>query len=114
MSSLIRAHSNYDLTTLDLHAIEISLVKKLKGRVQEAYVFGSFALGKVKDTSDIDLILVCDTKTKFTERALAFTDLFEVYPSLDILVYTPNELAAQLRETSGFWSSVKSSLKRIL
>lgn len=89
---------------------------KLTGRVAAAYVFGSAATGSVSPESDIDLILVVDKpKAPFVQRAFEFTDLFEIYPNLDILVYTQEELDHQLADSSiGFWKSLRLTMKQII
>lgn len=85
----------------------------LRGRVERAYIFGSFGTDAFRAGSDIDLILVCDTGFPFVERARQFTDLYALYPRMDILVYTAAELEAQLKETVGFWASVKTNLREL-
>lgn len=77
-----------------------ALSAKLLDRVQAAYVFGSLAKGTCTPTSDIDLILVTQTPLEFTKRALDFQDLREVFPRLDLFVYTPQEFEAGLKEES--------------
>lgn len=114
MSSLIRYESAGDLTKLDLKQIEHRLIHTLKGRVQNAYVFGSFATGIVTNSSDIDLILLVHTDTSFSKRALDFEDLFTIHPNLDILVYTPAEFAKQMQENQGFWKSVKATIRQLI
>lgn len=69
-------------------------VKELKERlpVQEVFLYGSFAIGKIHEGSDIDLIIVGDFKERFVERIgkiLAMTDL-----PVEPLVYTPEEFKA--------------------
>ena len=92
------------------------IVLKLKNRVEAAYTFGSASTGTISPESDIDLILVVnDPKRPFVQRGFDFLDLYEVYPKLDILVYTQSELEAQLGDSlQGFWKSVRLSLRRIL
>ena len=50
------------------------LIKALSGRVQAAYVFGSYATGRQRPGSDLDLVLVVDTNRPFLERAWDFFD----------------------------------------
>lgn len=61
--------------------------------------------------SDVDLLLVKETSVPFWERVREFDDLYDLYPRLDVLVYTPEELAAQLKNPAGFWKSVKETLR---
>ena len=87
----------------------------LDGRVQDAYLYGSFGTPEFYRHSDIDLMLVCDTAVPFVERALMFGDLRDRVPSLEILVYTPEEFTALTTEPSpGFWRSATSSMRKIV
>lgn len=91
------------------------LVKKLRGRVREAYIFGSFNTDNFGRFSDVDLILVCDTASPFVERGLDFYDIQDLVPATDILVYTADEFEKIMSDQStGFWKSVKESMVRIL
>lgn len=93
--------------------LEERLASLLRGRVQRAYFFGSYKTDAFHAASDIDLILVKNTETPFVDRASEFMDLHKLYPRLDILVYTEDELAQQLQERVGFWASVKDSLREL-
>lgn len=87
----------------------------LQGRVREGYLFGSFARREIHPDSDIDLILVAETTLPFPERGLPFSDLRDRLPSLEILVYTPEEFTRLTRDPSpGFWTSVVNEMVRIL
>jgi predicted nucleotidyltransferase len=113
-SSLIRAESRFDLTSPAYANIEFRLVTKLKGRVKAAYLFGSLATGRITPESDIDLLLVCETEERFVERPLRFGDLLDIFPEIDILVYTPHEFEKQMRLTAGFWGEFKRTMRRIV
>jgi predicted nucleotidyltransferase len=116
MTSLIKDTSQFQLTHERLRDILNSVQQTLTGRVSAAYIFGSGALGTISSGSDIDLILVVEHATQpFVQRGFAFMDLFEIYPKLDILVYTQEELDQQLSDSQiGFWKSVRESMKRIV
>jgi len=116
MSSLIFADPNDQLTPKKLAEIIGQIKLCLKGRVDAAYIFGSASSGTFNDDSDIDLIIVKDvSNVTFQDRALEFIDLYKIWPRLDVLVYTPTELQSQLADSeTGFWYSVKTTLKSIL
>lgn len=99
----------------DPEALEQRIVSCLKGRVSEAHVFGSVARGDAGYFSDIDLILIKETSQPFHRRSFEFIDLKEIYPDMDILVYTPSEYS-KLKEqaVSGFWAGVAKDIRRIL
>lgn len=87
----------------------------LKERVKQAYFFGSFARGEFRGSSDIDLMLVQDTELPFTKRGEQFLDLFDIYPALDLLVYTQKEFDRLIDVPSpGFWTSVKKEIVRFI
>jgi len=91
------------------------LKKRLQGRVVEAYIFGSFNTSDFNRFSDIDLLLVSDTAKPFLERGLDFSDIQDMVPATDILVYTPAEFSKIMsEEPTGFWKSVKGSMVRII
>jgi predicted nucleotidyltransferase len=68
-----------------------------RSRVQKAIVFGSFARGEASRHSDLDLILVQQTDQRFLDRYDGLLcELSRAVPErdLDVLIYTPEELAA--------------------
>ncbi len=114
MSCLFKAGHADNLTEIDRDQVIEKIRTALENRVLAAYVFGSFASKTYTAGSDIDLILIIDTDVPFTKRGMEFGDLHDIYPALDLLIYTPNEFASQMKETLGFWGSVKKSLVQIL
>ena len=87
----------------------------LAGRVVAGYFFGSFTTNDFTKFSDIDVILVQETDRPFLRRSEEFFDLKNIIPSLDILVYTPDEWRELITEPSpGFWTSVKGTLERFV
>jgi predicted nucleotidyltransferase len=88
----------------------------LRGRVEAAYVFGSFARGDQKASSDLDLMLIKNTDKKFLHRVEEFEDLYgSISPDLDIVVYTPEEFEKSLVNPAvGFWSEVARDRLRLI
>jgi predicted nucleotidyltransferase len=96
-------------------AFEQALKDSLRGRVEAAYFFGSYGTEAFGPGSDIDLILVSDTALPFTRRPAIFDDLYDLVPSLDLLVYTPREFEDLVADPSpGFWQSVAGGLRRLV
>ena len=60
-------------------------------RAIKVIAFGSVARGESDQWSDLDLIVVAETDRPFLERFKDFAGLYDVWPSLDLLVYTPAE-----------------------
>lgn len=115
-SVIITARSPSDLTPDKLAGVLEKIAQALAGRVDQAFVFGSASAGAVRPESDIDLILVKKGPLDvFPRRGHEFLDLFEIFPRLDLLVYAPEELAAQLADSKiGFWRSARESMRRIV
>jgi predicted nucleotidyltransferase len=67
-------------------------------RARKVIVFGSVARGDADAGSDLDLIIVADTARPFFERHKEFAGLYDVWPRLDLLIYTPEEFAQMLAE----------------
>jgi uncharacterized protein len=61
------------------------------GGALKAIVFGSVARGEADAWSDLDLLIVADTRRPFFERFKDFAGIYDVWPRLDLLVYTPDE-----------------------
>jgi uncharacterized protein len=74
----------------DLDALKARLAPHLQ-RAQTAIVFGSVARGDADEWSDLDLLIVAHTSRPFLERYLDFEGIYDVWPRLDLLVYTPEE-----------------------
>jgi uncharacterized protein len=76
------------LTDLD------ELKRRVRPHVQRAIkviAFGSVARGESDPWSDLDLIIVAETDRPFLERFKDFAGLYDVWSSLDLLIYTPAE-----------------------
>ena len=75
----------------------------MEGGAKKAIVFGSYARGEADQHSDLDLIIVAETGRTFFERLKEFPGLYEVWhKGIDLLIYTPNELADMLAEHRAF------------
>ena len=81
----------------DLDELRRRLGPHLAG-ARKAIVFGSVARGDADAGSDLDLIIVADTARPFFERHKDFAGLYDVWPRLDLLVYTPEEFAQMVAE----------------
>ena len=80
-----------------LEAIREALTPALAASgAQKAIVFGSYARGDADECSDLDLIIVADTDRRFLQRHKDYRPVFRSWDpwgrSLDLLIYTPEEL----------------------
>jgi len=91
----------------DLDALRRRLAPHLR-RTRKAIVFGSVARGEADEWSDLDLVIVADTMRPFLERYRDFEGLYDVWPRLDLLIYTPAEFAEMREEGRPFIEHVLS------
>ncbi|MEQ1664293.1 MAG: nucleotidyltransferase domain-containing protein, partial [Bdellovibrionales bacterium] len=101
MGVIIWPNPKSDLTRMDREKILALLVQKIHGRVEAAYLFGSYANQTHRHDSDIDIVLIKETDIAFTKRNLEFSDLLDIYTNMDILVYTPDEFSKILAQADG-------------
>ncbi len=82
-----------ELHLLNLQQAADRIVMELRQRtdVQKIILFGSFATGTAGSRSDLDLLVVQETKTVFLDRADDLTRNLRPGVALDLLVYTPEE-----------------------
>lgn len=91
------------------------LVGLLKGRVIEAYIFGSLSNDTYDSDSDLDLLLVADSFRPFVERPLDYDQLYELDVPFDVIIYTPEEFEKiKKEEHTHFWKNVLSQMQRII
>lgn len=80
-----------------LSEIREALIPALEASdAQRAIVFGSYARGEADEYSDLDLIIVAKTDKRFLQRHKDYRPVFRSWDSwgksLDLLIYTPEEL----------------------
>jgi predicted nucleotidyltransferase len=69
-------------------------------------LFGSLACGGVSIWSDLDLIVIKQTATRFLDRIDEVLDLIDPKVGVDLLVYTPQEFERLCRERPFFRDEV--------
>ena len=69
---------------------------------EKIILFGSAARGDADEFSDIDLIIVKKTETRFIQRQVDATNLVPSDISVDIFVYTPEEFQGMIDDNSPF------------
>lgn len=95
----------------------IKEVKKITNQLAEKYkpekiiLFGSFAYGKPKKNSDIDLLVIKKTKLPFPRRLLEVAEYIDSDSGTDILVYTPREWENALKEENYFIKEINEKGK---
>jgi len=76
-------------------------VLKTGYRPEKIVLYGSLAGGKVNRWSDLDLMIIKNTKKRFYDRIGEVLQLTKPRQPLDVLVYTPEEYQ-QMKQDSWF------------
>jgi len=79
---------------------EIQRIKHLlspvfkKSKARKAYLFGSLARGTQTRKSDVDLMIITETKKRFFDRYDDYEEIQQILAdrSVDMLIYTSDEL----------------------
>jgi uncharacterized protein len=79
-----------DLLLRDLVELRRRVAPYLR-TASKAIAFGSVARGEPDEWSDLDLLIIAETSRPFFERFKDFAGLYDVWPRLDLLIYTPDE-----------------------
>ena len=75
------------------------IVEKFKPR--KIILFGSYARGNPRPESDVDMLVVMDTKLREVQQAIQICQQIEYRFGLDLIVHTPKKLSE--RTKMGDW-----------
>ena len=65
----------------------------IKANAEQVILFGSHARGDADENSDVDLMIIAESNLPRFKRSRELYKLFRPYPfSMDLLVYTPQEI----------------------
>ena len=67
-----------------------------KFRPDRIILFGSYAYGKPRPESDVDLLVVMETSLRATEQAIQIGRAIDYHFGLDLIVRSPQQLAQRL------------------
>lgn len=115
---------NIDLPKEDLDRLNkvVEFIRLYNFRYNcDVYLSGSFAKGKIKDSSDIDLLMIADIEDKRLVRRqkLDFINMLEDSVKLhygddfDLLAYTKETFLKALEKEGSFEQSVNSYMLKI-
>jgi len=83
---------------------ELAKELRIKYKVNEIIVFGSYARGDLNEGSDIDLLIVGDFKEKFHKRIASILGLTDL--PIEALCYTEEEFREMIINKKSFISEV--------
>jgi len=99
-------------------AVNARLLQKIKDRIVDAFgpervvLFGSFANGSPDDDSDLDLLVIMNSKKRMAERIREVAAVAHVpFVPMDIIVYTPAELSERVSKGDTFIQEVLANGK---
>jgi predicted nucleotidyltransferase len=73
---------------------------------QKIILFGSYARGKPRPESDVDLLVVMDTKLREVEQSIKICQQLDYMFGLDLIVYTPKHLKERVKMGDWFLRDV--------
>ncbi|GIW40332.1 MAG: hypothetical protein KatS3mg076_0909 [Candidatus Binatia bacterium] len=73
---------------------------------ERIYLFGSWARGEADEDSDVDLVVIQETRLPFFERLREVARRLEPDWNADILVYTPEEFRSMLERGNALAETV--------
>lgn len=79
---------------------------KEKYKPEKIILFGSFACGKPRVSSDVDLAIIKKTKERFLDRLKRISYFIKSPLGTDILVYTPTEWQKLLENDDYFTKEI--------
>lgn len=89
------------VTPKALRALTDKIVKAVKP--EEIILFGSYAYGQPSPDSDVDLLIIWNTRKSAPARYRAISDLLRPRPfPLDLIVRTPREIALARKRIDPF------------
>ncbi len=83
----------------------VNIIKK-EYQPDKIILFGSLTNGKIHEWSDIDLLIVKDTKKRPIDRCIEICNLVHPGIGIDLFVYTPEEYEILLKEKFSLLMSI--------
>ena len=112
-NSSAMAAPNLAVPTVDVRKrIPQAVIRRLARQIakqfkpQKIILFGSYARGNPRPESDVDLLVVMDTKLKESRQSLEIRRSLGVMFGLDLIVRTPKRLSQRLKMGDSFLEDV--------
>ena len=94
-SKITRANGRHRISAHEIRAVAKKIADKFQP--EKIILFGSYAYGTPKPESDVDLLVVMETKLRERQQRLEISRAISPRPfPMDILVRTPKELERRL------------------
>jgi predicted nucleotidyltransferase len=99
-------------TVIDRVRIPDDTIQELITRIAAEFqprriiLFGSYAYGRPRPDSDVDLLVIMETRLRESEQALRIRRSVNPRFGVDILVYTPSRLAQRLKWGDSFLKEI--------
>ena len=97
-------HPDLAVPTIDIRKrIPKSVIRNLSRQIAEQFkpqkiiLFGSYARGNPHPESDVDLLVIMDTPLKEVQQSIKICQQLEYMFGLDLIVYTPKNLAKRMK-----------------
>ena len=116
-SKRVKARNN---TEPSASPVTPALLSEIAQKVVQAFrpkniiLFGSYAYGKPTSDSDLDLLIVMESRDRPAERIRKVSDLFDPRPlPMDFIVLTPSEMRHRLSGFDPFLEEVLEKGQRL-
>ena len=116
-SRRVKARNNTDTLA---YPVTPGLLREIAQKVVQAFrpkniiLFGSYAYGKPTSDSDLDLLIVMESRDRPAERIRKVSDLFDPRPlPMDFIVLTPGEVRHRLSGFDPFLEEVLEKGQRL-
>ncbi|HXD10764.1 MAG TPA: nucleotidyltransferase domain-containing protein [Anaerolineales bacterium] len=118
--SFLIVYNEFTMATPDLAVPTIDVrkripqvvIRRLVRQIAEQFkprkiiLFGSYARGNPRPESDVDLLVVMDTKLREIEQSLKIHQSLNILFGLDLIVYTPKHLKERVKMGDWFLRDV--------
>ena len=116
-SKRVKTRNNTDALA---YRVTPGLLREIAQKVVQAFrpkniiLFGSYAYGKPTSDSDLDLLVIMETRDRPAERIRKVSDLFDPRPlPMDFIVLTPSEIRHRLSGFDPFLEEVLEKGQRL-
>jgi predicted nucleotidyltransferase len=93
-----------------------NIVNKIKEEINpdQIFLFGSYATGKMSENSDLDLLVIDNSRKKSQITALKISKLlFPRKYGLDLIVMNSKEIEKKKNDNFSFWQEILISGKKL-